>query len=26
VEKRYIPTHEKIMNRLKEIEKWLILN
>ena len=21
VEKRYIPTHEKIMNRLKEIEK-----
>ena len=26
VEKRYIPTHEKIMNRLEELEKWLILN
>lgn len=24
VKKRYIPTHEKLMNRLKEIEKWLI--
>jgi len=24
VEKRYIPTREKIINRLKEIEKWLI--
>ena len=22
VERRYIPTHEKIMNKLKEIEKW----
>lgn len=26
VKKRYIPTHEKIMNKLKEIEQWLTLN